>query len=360
VTRSLSPSKLLQRMVAFPSVSGHEGDLVEWIASYLRRVGLSPTISGRNLYVILRGEDGPTLLFNTHLDVVHPGVGWSSDPFVPVVKDGMLYARGANDAKGCGAAMITAVIALARERRAGTLILALTCDEETGGEGLEKLICDLPAFDSAVIGEPTFNRPSLGMRGLVSALLLSRGRGCHASRPHEGINPIYGLAQDVLAVRDFIPEPVDPLLGKGTLAVTVFSAGEMSARNRVPGVAEAIVDLRTTLVWDNNRALDDLRSLVKQSEIIVRSQRIKPKATSPDSLVARAAFAAAKTDLAYEFRGASDFAHVAVPGVILGPGNTTSHQPDEHVPLKMVSRAADIYADVARAYFDLASTSHLS
>lgn len=353
MTSALSVVELLEHLVRFPSISGSESELVAWLAGYLSEQGFHPVVDGRNLYVHLSGRDSQRcLLLNTHLDVVPPGEGWTADPFVPRHHEGNLYGRGANDAKGCAAAMILALQDVSRALLPGDVLLALTCDEETGGEGLEKLLPRLRPVSAAIIGEPTFNRPSLGMRGLLSLRLISHGRGCHASRPQEGVNPIYALARDILQLEQLVPPAVDPLLGAGNLAVTVIEGGSQSARNRVPDVAEAIVDVRTTPVWNNEQALAQIQETVTHSEIVVRSARIKPKATAPNEAIAQAAQQASQGDC-YAFRGASDFTYVDAPAVILGPGNTSSHQPDEHIPLEMLQRAVGIYAKTVRHYFAL-------
>lgn len=346
--------ELLEKLVSFPSISGSEAELVAWLASHLEDLGLQPVVQGRNVWVRLAGRsDKQCLLFNSHFDVVPPGVGWDSDPFVPARKGPHLIGRGANDAKGSVAAMIAAVHQLAQRPLAGDVLLALTCDEETGGEGLEKLIAEFPLVTAGVVGEPTFNRPSLGMRGLLSLQLECRGQGCHASRPHEGINPIYGLARDVLALEALVPEPADPVLGQGTLAVTVFEGGAMDARNRVPDVARAIIDSRTTSTWNNEVALAQITGAVQHSQITVRSSRIRPKATAPGEPIAQAAIEYAQGDW-YAFRGAADFAYVPAPAVILGPGNTSSHQANEHIEIEMVEAAVEIYTSLATRYFELA------
>jgi len=58
-----------------------------------------------------RGTQGPLFCFAGHTDVVPSGPReeWHSDPFVPEVRDGLLYGRGAADMKGSLAAMVTAV-----------------------------------------------------------------------------------------------------------------------------------------------------------------------------------------------------------------------------------------------------------
>src|SRR5688500_11200886 len=57
-----------------------------------------------------RGSAGPVLCCAGHTDVVPTGPleEWSSDPFKPAVRDGVLFGRGAADMKSALAAMVTA------------------------------------------------------------------------------------------------------------------------------------------------------------------------------------------------------------------------------------------------------------
>lgn len=57
------------------------------------------------------GNEGPVFAFAGHTDVVPTGPleAWDSDPFVPAIRGGLLYARGAADMKSSIAAMVVAV-----------------------------------------------------------------------------------------------------------------------------------------------------------------------------------------------------------------------------------------------------------
>src|SRR5580698_10972482 len=90
--------------------------------------------------VIARREGshaGPCVHFNSHIDVVQTGAGWTLDPFAAVLKDGKLYGRGACDMKGGLAASIIAVETLidSGAQLPGALEISGTVDEESGGYG---------------------------------------------------------------------------------------------------------------------------------------------------------------------------------------------------------------------------------
>jgi succinyl-diaminopimelate desuccinylase len=81
-----------------------------------------------------RGTEGPVFCFAGHTDVVPTGPleEWKSDPFVPSVRDGFLFGRGAADMKSGLAAMVTATEAFvaAHPRHKGSIAYLITSDEE--------------------------------------------------------------------------------------------------------------------------------------------------------------------------------------------------------------------------------------
>jgi hypothetical protein len=128
--------RLLQRVVSLCSAEtqnppGNEVRVARLLAEELCALGFDVALhevfpDRPNLVATLANGPGPRFAFNTHLDVVPAGVGWTTPPFSPVVRDGRLFGRGACDAKGSLAAMVEAAAALAADRSAwsGTLICA--------------------------------------------------------------------------------------------------------------------------------------------------------------------------------------------------------------------------------------------
>src|SRR6185369_18047312 len=99
-------------------------------------------------------------LLNSHLDTVPAGEGWSHDPWTPQFANGALSGLGANDAKGCVTAMIECALELKRVvdaggKLGGTVVLALTAEEEISGQGLSAILNELGPIDAALVGEPT-------------------------------------------------------------------------------------------------------------------------------------------------------------------------------------------------------------
>src|SRR5262249_10892676 len=132
--------------------------------------------------------------------------------------DGRLYGRGANDAKGPLTAMILgAARAFAKGAPKGKVLLAASCEEETLGQGLEKLLPHLPRPDAAVVGEPTGLKPAVAQKGLIVLELFAAGRSAHAAHGG-GVNAIEIAARDALALGKVRFEKAHPALGAPTLA----------------------------------------------------------------------------------------------------------------------------------------------
>jgi acetylornithine deacetylase len=291
------------------------------------------------------------LLLCSHYDVVPVGPGWTREPWDAALEGGKVWGRGSNDAKSSVAAMAVAA-ALAVERGAtlsGRLVLALVCDEETGGEGIEACVGELPPVTACVVGEPTGLDVCPGQRGLLRASITARGRSSHASRPWEGVNAIEIAARDVLAIQGLAFDDEHPLLGRPTLSATVIAGG--TRPNVIPGECTIQVDGRPTPGLGNEGMLAALRAAVR-GEVTVKSERFQPVVTDPGEEIVTVARAASPTGVVRGFLGVSDLFHLRhVPGVVMGPGTSAaSHAPDEWVAVEQVQAAVAAYAGIIERY----------
>src|SRR5439155_5856326 len=125
-----------------------EAAVADFVAQFLERRGLEverqEVLPGRdNVLGRLRGTGGgPVLAFNTHMDTVPEGTGWTRSPFAGEVVDGRLFGRGSADAKGPLAAFLAAIEALVESgiRLRGDLLMTAVVDEETSSRGARKLV----------------------------------------------------------------------------------------------------------------------------------------------------------------------------------------------------------------------------
>ena len=165
---SASPTlALTQELIRRASVSPEDQGCLQLIGERLGALGfrLEPMPFGpvENLWA-LHGTGAPLLCFAGHTDVVPTGPReeWHTDPFEPVVRDGMLYGRGAADMKSGLAAMITATERFIAQHpnHSGTLAFLLTSDEEGPSvDGTRRVMEVLEARGEkitwCVVGEPT-------------------------------------------------------------------------------------------------------------------------------------------------------------------------------------------------------------
>jgi acetylornithine deacetylase len=358
---------LLKALVGFRSLSGEEGPVADFVEEYVRSADL-PVAVGRvddNVYFSLgddaAGSDADRLLLCSHLDVVPPSSDHPYDPFTPTEASGRLYGRGTVDAKASGAAMTTALLSLARggwtpvrDGRAGQLIVALTTHEETGGayNGLQTLRPHLPTLSAAVVGEPTQLQPCVAQKGLLILEARAHGQTAHAARAHLGENAIVRAARDIERLQSFSLDREDPFLGAPTINVTTVEGG--SARNVIPDRCTFTLDIRSTPAYTHDEITAEVDALL-ESEVAVRSKRLVPASTAPEARIVEAARAALPAGAEpFGSPTASDWIFLNdVPAVKLGPGESSrSHTAEEHIRLAEVERAAEGYADLAKAYFD--------
>lgn len=329
---------------------------MDFAEAYVREAGLDVRRLDDNIWFgIGSGED--RLLLATHLDVVPPSAEHPFPPFQATEQDGLIYGRGAVDAKASAAAMTRAVIELAEEGfepKGGQVLVALTACEEVGGDynGLEQLRRhQLPPLSAALVGEPTELEPCVAQKGLLILKAIAHGRTAHAARAHLGENALYRAARDLLKIEAFTFEREDPFLGRPTMIAAIAQGG--TAHNVVPDRCELTLDIRSTPAYTHD-AIVALLDEVLESEIHVHSSRIVPVKTDPEARIVQACRAACPGAEPFGSPTASDWIFLRdVPAVKIGPGRSElSHTPQEHIEAEEVVRAVEVYKSIIIKYFD--------
>jgi succinyl-diaminopimelate desuccinylase len=183
---------LLSDLIAIPSVNppGEKYDEVcSRLRSALEELGFKTRVvegaKGKPNLIGVLGEGRPELLFNGHVDVVPPGMGWETDPFKAVEREGRIYGRGTADMKGALASMVAAVKKVLDEgvTLKGKLIFTATVDEETGGlDGLGYLVRkEGLRADYCLSGEPTGLNVCRCEKGVYWAKISVKGKAAHGS-----------------------------------------------------------------------------------------------------------------------------------------------------------------------------------
>lgn len=198
----LSPRQILNRLVAFPTVSRDSNlDLIAWVEAYLADWGVAstrvPNADGSKaaLYASV-GPDAPGgVILSGHSDVVPvDGQDWTTDPWTVVERDGRLVGRGTCDMKGFLALALAAVPEALQAGVKRPLQIAISYDEELGCTGalpmVQAMAAGLPRAAAVVVGEPSMMRLVTGHKGGHSFRVHMRGHEVHSSILHTGVSAI--------------------------------------------------------------------------------------------------------------------------------------------------------------------------
>ena len=226
-----------------------------------------------NVIARLEGKSaGPTIHFNSHIDVVEVGEGWSVDPFKAIVQDGKIYGRGTCDMKGGLAASIIAVESFieVEPEFSGAIEISGTVDEESGGFGgvaylAEQGYFSKPRVDHVIIPEPlNKDRICLGHRGVWWAELETKGKIAHGSMPFLGDCAIRHMG----AVLNEFEEQFLPMLSQKTTTMPVVPEGARQSTLNINSIHGGQVDstdaLPTPCVPNSCRIVIDRRFLIEE------------------------------------------------------------------------------------------------
>jgi acetylornithine deacetylase/succinyl-diaminopimelate desuccinylase family protein len=368
-------STLLADLVRIRSQNSIDAEVAvaEYIAGFVDRLGLEVEVEevspGRpNVIARLVGAGGPSLTFNSHMDTVPEGAGWTRGPFDGSIVDRRLYGRGAVDAKGSLAAILAAIEAfvLSGVRLGGDVSVSAVVDEEAGSAGARALTKHFVP-DFAIVGEPTSLEVVVAHRGSLRPVIVVHGRTAHSSVPSAGENAIYRALPVIEALRSYALElnGEHPLCGSPSGAVTVIGAG----------VGENVIPDRCEIIFDRRMIPGEVEELVREEieavlakvrsahpEVRVAVERHLPT-TGPSSemdpssefvrTVQQAVVAAGGPGTLAGMTGACDMTHFRAAGVAtvaLGPGDPLrAHEPDENIDVDELHRGAIAYAYCALA-----------
>jgi acetylornithine deacetylase len=257
----LSPAEMLERLVAFPTVSARSNlDLVSFVEDTLAGHGVtatrvpSPCGTKASLFASIGPMVPGGVVLSGHTDVVPAEEGnWTSDPFSLAARDGRLYGRGACDMKGFDALVLAAVPDMVEADLAAPIHIALSYDEEVGCKGAPDLVAAmaeaLPPPRAVIVGEPTRLQPVTGHKGSFSFLTRVTGRPVHSSRIDQGVSAVMTAARLVTWLEDRMAEnraaadPASPFAPPYTTVHVGMINGGVAA-NIVSGSCTFVTDVR--------------------------------------------------------------------------------------------------------------------
>lgn len=367
----MSPvEKLLCELISIPSVNpafvprndpqAGEERVADFLAATATRAGLE--VEFRNVFshranVLIRL--GPAkkirkrIYLAPHLDTV--GVA-SESQFTPRMKQGRIFGRGACDTKGSVAAMLSALLQLARNKnrpRHTEIIFAGLVDEENAQSGSRAMVASRARGDLAIVGEPTRLQVVTAHKGDLWLQFETRGKSAHGSRPDLGSNAVHAMARVVEFLETTYARSLrrrrHPLLGSPTVSVGSIRGGTQP--NIVPAQCLISVDRRTIPGETEKKVRAEIKSLLREEGLKAALSSAKtapclPMETDPDRPLIRSFLRIVGQEKAVGvdyFCDASILAAGGIPSVVFGPGDIAqAHTSDEWISVKSLESATDI------------------
>jgi acetylornithine deacetylase len=367
--------KLVCELVAIESVNpdlvatgGGESKIAAFVAAWLAAEGLSvqvvEPVSGRASVVgVLAGAGGGTsLMLNAHMDTV--GAGGMKNPFVPVVRQGRVYGRGAYDMKGSLAAIMITAREAKKLKLHGDVIIAAVADEEVASIGTAAVLKRVEA-DAAIVTEPTEMRLCLAHKGFAWLEVETRGVAAHGSRPDLGVDAIAHMGQILTGVleldRRLRAGRGHLLLGTGTIHASLVEGGQ--ELSTYPARCVVTLERRTIPGEDGASALREVEALIEaargEDPALEASARLllerPPSQLGADSFVTEAVEKAATEVLRREPEviGVAYWMDMAlsnamgIPTVAFGPSGEGAHADVEWVDLASLEQCVQVYLRTA-------------
>ncbi|MEO7252255.1 MAG: succinyl-diaminopimelate desuccinylase [Arenimonas sp.] len=370
--------ELTQALVSRASITPDDAGCQALVADRLQRCGFHidqlPFGAVSNLWAT-HGSGSPVLVFLGHTDVVPSGPAeqWASAPFVPSIRDGFLYGRGAADMKGSVAAFVIAMeqFVAANANHRGTVAVLLTSDEEGDAiDGVRRVAEHFRVtgqrIDYCLTGEPSSKEKlgdllRVGRRGTLSGTLVVRGIQGHVAYPDRARNPIHQAmpALTELCERcwdEGYPGTGTPEFPPSSFQISNIHAGT-GANNVIPGSCEVVFNFRFNPGWQAAQLEQEVRSVLERHGLeftIAWHRGGEPfltregalRRTVREILIARCGVTPEENTSG----GTSDARFIAPLGaevVEMGPVNATIHKVDECVSVDELMRLPGLYREIA-------------
>lgn len=364
-----SPLLLAQALIARRSLTPDDAGCQEILISRLKALGFAIEKMRHgdvDNFWATHGSAAPLLVFAGHTDVVPTGPvsAWISDPFVPTVRDGQLFGRGAADMKGSIAAFVVAVekFLVHYPDHKGQICFLITSDEEgIAVDGTVKVVAALKArgirLDYCIVGEPTcVNRLGdtikNGRRGSLSGTLIVRGIQGHIAYPHLVKNPIHLAAPAIAELAATTWDEGNEYFPPTTWQISNINGGT-GATNVVPGSVEILFNFRYATASTEESLKAKTHAILDKHGLsydLAWSSTGEPYLTAKGKLVSALSAAVEKiTGVVPELStsgGTSDgrfIASICREVVELGPRNATIHKINESVGVTELEELAEVY-----------------
>jgi succinyl-diaminopimelate desuccinylase len=318
-----------------------------------------------------RGSVGPVFCFAGHTDVVPTGPleEWRTDPFVPSVRDGVLYGRGAADMKSGLAAMVTAAeeFVATHPAHAGSIAFLITSDEEGPSvDGTKRVVETLAArkerIDWCIVGEPSSETTvgdtiKVGRRGSFSGRLTVHGVQGHVAYPQLAENPVHTFAPALAELASRVWDEGTEHFQPTTFQISNLNAGT-GAPNVIPGELKARFNLRYSPVQTQERLKETVEGILRKHGVrytlewyVSGEPFYTPPGMLSDAVGSAIQQVTGSRPKLSTGGGTSDGRFIAPLGaqvVELGVVNATIHKINESVRVEEIDTLHRIYFNVLR------------
>lgn len=359
---------LLLKLLSFKSLTPDDDGALTFIEEYLE--GYEATYVNKegvkNIFLSKKFAEGPHLCFAGHVDVVPAGDKWDTNPFVPVIKEGNIYARGTQDMKSGVAAFVQTCKDI--EHFEGTLSILLTSDEEGDGKYgtaimLEHLKEQGMLPDYCIVAEPTCETVfgdaiKIGRRGSINGYLTLNGKQGHAAYPEKAVNPVHQIAPILDKIAGVDLDKGDDDFAPSKMVITDIRAG-MEVTNVTPGTLKMMFNVRnSTKTTQQEVRLHIDKYFAGLDYNLELTQGSYPFVTNRDSKIVKKLSSSIKnvTGVQTKFStagGTSDARFMGAYGIEVvefGVINDTIHAPNERTSIKEVESLYEVFKDMVKHF----------
>ncbi|PAF52707.1 succinyl-diaminopimelate desuccinylase [Helicobacter sp. 13S00477-4] len=277
----MTPLEVLSKLISYPTITPRDCGIFDFIQSllpdfesiYIEKEGVKNIF----LYKCFGNVDKNSLhfCFAGHIDVVPPGEGWNSEPFVAHIRENYLYGRGAQDMKGGVSAFLCAMRDfIQNDNFKFPLILSilLTSDEEGPGIYGTKIVLEalkerglLPQM--VLVAEPTCDKIfgdtiKIGRRGSINGIINIKGIQGHVAYPQKCSNPIELLGKKLGDIAGINLDEGDEYFAPSKLVVTDIRGG-IEAVNVTPANLKIMFNVRNSTKTDIEDIQDYIKKILK-------------------------------------------------------------------------------------------------
>ena len=359
---------LLLKLLSFESITPDDAGSLPFIEQYLDQYEATYVNKKgvKNLFLTKKFGEGEHLCFAGHVDVVPPGNNWDTNPFVPMIKEGNIYARGAQDMKSGVAAFVQTCKDV--DNFNGRLSILLTSDEEGDAKYGTVIMLEylkerdlLPDF--CVVAEPTCevefgDAIKIGRRGSINGYLTLHGRQGHAAYPEKAINPVHQIATLLDKIAGINLDNGDDDFAPSQMVITDIRGG-MEVTNVTPDSLKIMFNVRNSTKTTQDEVKLHIENVLDGLDYSLKlTQGSYPFVTQRDSKIVKNLSRSIKTITDVDTKlstagGTSDARFMGAFGIDVvefGVINDTIHAPNERTSIKEVESLYRVFINLVKEF----------